>query len=399
MNKPNKIFIFAFALSSLALSACNKDDASAQAGEGGAPPPPVSVAPAVEREIVESESFSGRLEAVESVEVRARITGYIDSVKFKQGESVRKGDVLVQIDPRPFQASLASAEANLAAARARADLAKTELARTDQLVRDNAASRQELDQRNSALRDGEAAVRAAQAQVDRARLDLGFTRVTAPISGRVGRVEITAGNLIQGDVPNSPLLTTIVTTSPIYAAFEIDESVYLKYGLNKPGARFPVGVGLANEEGFPHKATLVFVDNQVDITSGTVRARALVENKNGALTPGLYARVRLSDQARARKAVLINDRAIGTDQSKKFVLVIGADNKASYREVRLGRMVDGLRIIEDGLKAGELIVVNGIQRVRPGSTVAPQPANLDGSPLAPAASAPKKNEKPASTKA
>jgi membrane fusion protein, multidrug efflux system len=397
MNKPNKIFIVAVALLSLTMSACNRQDAQAQGPNGAMPPPPVSVAPVIEREIVESESFSGRLEAVESVEVRARITGYIDSVQFKQGELVRKGDVLVQIDPRPFQANLASAEANLAAARARAELAKTELTRTDQLVRDNAASRQELDQRNSALRDGEAAVRAAQAQVDRAKLDLGFTRVTAPISGRVGRVEITAGNLIQGDVPNSPLLTTIVTTSPIYAAFEIDEPVYLKYGLNKPGARLPVGVGLANEEGFPHKATLVFVDNQVDTTSGTVRARALVENKSGALTPGLYARVRLSDQARARKAVLINDRAVGTDQSKKFVLVIGPDNKANYREVRLGRIVDGLRIVEEGLKPGELIVVNGIQRVRPGSPVTPQPANMDGSPAAaPAANAPKKIE---STKA
>lgn len=372
MKTIGKILILAAAL--FVLAGC---DSGAQA-PGAMPPPPVSVASVIEREVVESETFSGRLEAVESVEVRARVTGYIESVKFKQGAQVKKGDLLVQIDPRPFQTTLATAEAAAAAARSRLELARIELQRTEQLIRDNAASRQELDQRQSGLRDAEAAVRAAQAQVERARLDLGFTRVTAPISGRIGRIEVTTGNLIQGDVPGSPLLTTIVSTSPIYASFEIDEPVYLKYGLNKPGMRLPVQIGLTNEAGHPHKAVLVFVDNQVDITTGTVRARALLENKNGALTPGLYARVQLSDQAQAHNAILINDRAIGTDQSRKFVFVVGADNKAVYREVRLGRMVDGLRIIEEGLKAGENIVVNGIQRVQPGSVVTPEVVPMEG---------------------
>ena len=377
MKTIHKAFaVFSLPLALLALAGCGQSGAQGP-GPGAMPPPPVSVAEVIERKIVESETFSGRLEAVESVEVRARVTGYIESIKFKQGEQVRKGDLLVQIDPRPFQTALTSAEALVAAARSRQELARVELARTEQLVSDNAASRQELDQRKSAMRDTEAAVRAAQAQAERARLDLGFTRVIAPISGRVGRVEVTAGNLIQGDVPGSPVLTTIVSTSPIYAAFEIDEPVYLKYGLNKPGVRLPVGVGLANEQGFPHKAMLVFVDNQVDITSGTVRARALVPNQNGALTPGLFARVQLSDQAQARNAVLVNDRAIGTDQSRKFVLVVGPDNKAVYRQVQLGRLVEGMRVIESGLQAGEKIVVNGLQRVMPGSPVTPQMVPMD----------------------
>lgn len=372
--KTHKLFaapLLLFAI--LALSACKgekeADHAAAPGASGG---PPVSVAEVIQRQIVESESFSGRLEAVESVEVRARVTGYIQAVKFKQGEPIRKGDVLLQIDPRPFQATLATADAALAAARARAELARSELARTEMLVRDNAASRQELDQRSAALRDTEAAVRAAQAQVERARLDLGFTRVTAPITGRVGRIEVTTGNLVQGDAPGSPLLTTIVSVSPIYASFEIDEAIFLKYGLNKPGARLPVGVGLSNEEGFPHKATLSFVDNQVDVRTGTVRARAIVPNSNGALTPGLYARVSLSDEKQARQAILITDRAVGTDQSKKFVLVVGADNKAMYREVKLGPRVNGLRVVESGLAAGEKVVVNGLHRAQPGSTVAPE---------------------------
>lgn len=359
----------------LLLNACG--DATSQTEQAAPPPPTVTVAPAEERTIVDSEIFTGRLEAVESVEVRARVTGYIDEIRFKQGAMVKKGDVLVVIDPRPFKANLARAEAEVAAAKTRLDLARKELARTEQLVHVNAVSRQELDQRASAVQDAIAAQRAAEANANRVRLDLEFTRVVAPIDGRVGRIEVTAGNLIQGDGSGSPILTTIVATAPIYAEFEVDERVYLQYGLNQPGKKMPVAIGLSNEDGFPRKGALAFVDNHVDATSGTVRMRALLDNKDGSLTPGLYARVQLSDQARPREAVLVPDRAIGTDQDRKFVLVVGTDNMAMYREVKLGRLVEHTRVIEQGLQPGELIVVNGLQRVRPGTPVTPQRAEPD----------------------
>ncbi|HLU76518.1 MAG TPA: efflux RND transporter periplasmic adaptor subunit [Burkholderiales bacterium] len=359
----------------LALQGCR--DAASQADTGAPPAPPVTVAPAEARNIVQSDIFTGRLAAVESVEVRARVTGYIEEVRFKQGAMVKKGDVLVVIDPRPFQANLARAEAEVAAAKTRLELARKELARSEELVKVNATSRQELDQRAAAVQDAIAAQRAAEAQANRLRLDLAYTRVTAPIDGRVGRIEITAGNLIQGDAPNSPLLTTIVATTPIYAEFEVPERVYLAYGLNAPGKSMPVAIGLASDEGFPREGQLVFVDNHVDPATGTVRMRAVLDNQDGALTPGLYARVRLSEAVQ-RNAVLVPDRAIGTDQDRKFVLVVGEDNKAMYREVKLGRLMSNERVVEEGLQPGELIVVNGLQRVRPGSPVMPQRA---GDPL------------------
>lgn len=354
----------------LLLQACS--DAASQAQTDAPPPPPVTVASAEARTVVRSDVFTGRLAAVESVEVRARVTGYIEEVRFKQGEMVRKGDVLMIIDPRPFEANMARAEAEVAAAKTRLELARKELARSEQLVKVNATSRQELDQRASAVDDALAALRAAQAQANRLRLDLAYTRIVAPIDGRVGRIEITAGNLVQGEVPDPPLLTTIVAITPIYAEFEVDERVYLEYGLNKPGKRMPVYIGLANEEGSPRKGELVFVDNQVDPTTGTVRMRALLDNSDGSLTPGLYARVKLADESQAREAVVVPDRAIGTDQDRKFVMVVDEDNKATYREVKLGPLLAHERVIERGLQPGERIVVNGLQRVRPGSLVTPQ---------------------------
>jgi membrane fusion protein, multidrug efflux system len=371
-------FAAALALAtSLVLSACGR--AGPQAQPAAPPPPPVTVAAALERDIVASEEFSGRIEAIEQVEVRARVTGYIESVNFRQGAEVKKGDVLFVIDPRPFQAEAARAEATMANTRAQLELARTELARAEALLAERATSKREYDDVASRVRQLEAQTRSAQAALDIARLNLSYTRVTAPISGRVSRPEVTAGNLVQGEGPSSPVLTTIVSSNPIYAAFEADESVYLKYATpaRNASAPLPVQVGLADEDGFPRKGTLHFVDNRVDPQSGTVRMRAVLDNQDGKLTPGLYARVKLSNGTQTHRAVLVTDRAIGTDQSKRFVLVVNGESEAQYREVKLGRIVDGMRVIEDGLKPGELIVVNGLQRVRPGQPITPQTVPME----------------------
>ncbi len=373
----------------LALAACGK--APSQPGPPPGPPP-VSVAAAIEKEVVESDDFPGRIEAVEQVEVRARVTGYIQSVNFKPGAIVKKGDLLFQIDPRPFEAAAAQAAATLANTRAQLDLARSVLARNEALLAERATSKREYDDSAAALRSLEAQMRANQAALETVRLDLSYTRVVAPVAGRVGKAEITVGNLVQGSVPNSPVLTTVVSLDPIYASFQADEGAFLKYIGKARGSPQTVSVGLANEEGFPHTARLEFVDNRVDPQSGTVRMRALLDNKDGLFTPGLFARVKLGDSSRPHAAVLVTDRAIGTDQSKRFVLVVSNENKAEYREVKIGRIVDGLRVIESGLKPGEVIVINGLQRVRPGAPITPEKVPMEaapgnGRPGAPASSA------------
>jgi multidrug efflux system membrane fusion protein len=376
---PSKIFSVAALGLTLAGVALLEGCGRPQAQPAPPPAPPVSVAAAVERDVVHTDEFPGRIEAVESVQVRARVSGYIQSVNFKPGAAVRKGDLLFVIDPRPFQAELARAEATLGNTRAQIDLARTELKRSELLLAEHATSRREYDDAAAKVRSLEAQIKAHQASVDIARLNLAYTRVTSPIDGRVGKAEITVGNLVQGEGPNSPALTTVVSTNPVYAAFEADEAAYLKY---IAGARsgLAVAVGLADEEGFPHTGRLEFVDNRVDPTSGTVRMRAILANDDARFAPGLFARIRLGDSAAPRKAVLVADRAIGTDQSKRFVLVVNGDNKAEYREVHLGPMVDGLRVVEDGLQAGERIVVNGLQRVRPGAPLTPQPVAMAAAP-------------------
>ena len=340
-------------------------------------PPPVSVAPALEKQIVETDEFPGRIEAIDQVEVRARVTGYIQSVHFKSGAEVKKGDLLFLIDPRPFEAAVAQAQATLLNTRAQLDLARTVFARNQALLAERATSKREYDEAAANLRSLEAQLRANQAALDTARLNLSYTRVTAPVSGRVGKAEITPGNLVQGDVPNSPVLTTVVSTTPIYVSFEVDEAAYLKYIGKSRGGALPVAVGLADEAGFPHEGRLEFVDNRVDPQSGTVRMRAVLDNKSGRFTPGLFARVEIGNAAQPRAAVLVADRAIGTDQSKRYVLVVNGDNTAAYREVKIGRLIEGLRVIESGLKPGELVVVNGLQRVRPGAPVTPEQVPMD----------------------
>jgi RND family efflux transporter MFP subunit len=375
----------AVAATALVLSACARNEA---AESRAAPPAPqVTVAVAVSRKVTDSTEFTGRFEAVERVEVRPRVSGYISSVNFKDGSEVRKGDVLFVIDPRPYQAERDRAAAGLAQARSQLALAKSERERATKLLGQRAISQEEYDTRTSGLEQGQANVEAAKAALDSAALNLEFTRVTAPISGRISRALVTAGNFVtNGQTP----LTTLVSLDPIYVSFDGDEQEYLKYikltheatGNLHDGAtyqtafapheaRSPVEVGLADESGFPHQGFMVFVDNALDPTTGTIRSRALLDNHDREFTPGLFARIRLLGSSQ-HAAVLVNDSAIGTDQTVRYVLVVGKDNKVEYRPVQLGPVVDGLRVVQSGLTAGETIVVNGLQRVRPGAQVAPQ---------------------------
>ena len=364
-----KPLIAALALAGLAaatLAGC--DDATGKTAAPAAPAaPPVSAAIVLEKPVAETQEFSGRLEAVERVDIRSRVSGFITAVNFKPGSEVKKGDLLFVVDPRPYQAEATRAAAAAASARAKADLAKRELARAESLMADKAIARREFDEAAASQKELEANAGAAQAQYEAARLNLAYTRVVSPIDGRVSKAEITLGNLVDA----TAVLTSVVSLERIYASFDGDEDTYLRVGAkSRDGAPVAVRVGLANEEGFPHEGKLEFVDNQLDARTGSVRMRATFENKDGVLVPGLFARVQLG-AADSRKAVLINERAVGTDQSRKFVFVIGADGKAEYRPVTLGPVVDGLRVVRSGVKAGEKIVVNGLQRVRPGAQVAP----------------------------
>jgi RND family efflux transporter MFP subunit len=345
-----------------------------------APPPAqaVTVATVLERNITEWDEFTGRLEAVDQVEIRARVSGYIKRVAFAEGKEVSRGEVLFEIDPRPYQADLARAEAELERARSAAKLAESEVQRAHKLVDVQAISREEFDSRTSAEAQGGATVRAAEAAVQTARLNLEWTKVRSPISGRVSNALVTEGNLVQAGPPAGEVLTTVVSADSMYLYFDSDEQTYLRYagrarssgGTNWRTARLPVFLGLANESGFPHEGRLDFVDNQVDPQTGTIRTRAVFSNRSRALTPGLFARVKLVGTEK-QSATLVRDAAIGTDQDRKFVLVVGAGDTLAYRPVVPGRLSDGLRIVTSGLKPGERIVVNGLMRVRPGMKVSP----------------------------
>ena len=336
--------------------------------------PGVSVASVIERPVTEWDEFSGRVQAIEHVEVRPRVSGTIDVIHFREGQMVRAGELLFTIDPRPYQAELARAEAALAGARARLALSKTELERNHRLIEEHAVAQRELDQSEDALREADANVKAQEAAVLTARLNLEYTAISAPVAGRISRAEITVGNLV-GAGPNAPVLTTLVSVSPVYVNFEIDEQAYMRYAArgangNSGVDQIAVAVGLASEEGYPHRGYLKSIDNQVDTSSGTVRVRAVVDNAAGLLTPGLFARVRMGgapDQPR----LLVDDRAVGTDQDKKFVMVLDSGNRVKYRPVTLGPVTDGLRIVRSGLHKGEQVVVNGLQRVHPNDVVVP----------------------------
>jgi len=355
----------------LTLGGCSKS--------GGPPsaPPEVSVALVIEKRVKDWDEFTGRLQAVETVEIRPRVSGYIDKVAFTEGSLVKRGALLFVIDPRPYQAEYDRAAADVKRFKTALELGSIELARVQRLKDSGAVSQEELDERKSTVAQAEANVAGAEAALESALLNLNFTRVTSPVDGRVSRAEVTRGNLVTGGSNGGTLLSSVVSMNPIYLYFDADEQSYLRYtqmaraGESTQAAGSPVHVGLANEEGFPHSGAVDFIDNQLNPQTGTIRARAVLQNNNGQFTPGLFARVQLLASGEY-PAILIEDRAVNTDQSQKYVLLLGADNKIEYRKVKLGRVIDGLRVVREGLKAGDVIVVNGAQRVHPGVTVTPQ---------------------------
>ncbi|HEV8196166.1 MAG TPA: efflux RND transporter periplasmic adaptor subunit [Gemmatimonadales bacterium] len=353
--------------------------ACAKAPQSAAPAPAVTVAVVPTRDITEWDEVSGRFEAVDAVDIRPRVSGYLRRVAFAEGKEVRKGEVLFEIDPRPYQAELSRAEAALDQAKSGAALAARDVERARRLVDVKAISQEEFDGRVSASAQGSASVRGAEALVATARLNLEWTQVRAPISGRVGRAEVTEGNLVQAGPPSATLLTTVVSLDPIYVSFETDEATYLKYSAlaragTRPSSRdgkSPISLGLSNEDGaFPHTGYVDFVDNQLNPATGTIRTRAVFSNKDRLFTPGLFARLKLAGSGR-HPATLVLDRAIGTDQDKKFVLVVKPDSTVDYRPVQIGRLIDGFRVVVSGLEPGEQIVINGLQRVRPGMKTTP----------------------------
>ena len=321
------------ACAAITLGSCAKSGAPPSA-----PPPEVSVAPVIEKRVKDWDEFTGRLQAVETVEIRPRVTGYIDKVAFTEGSLVKRGALLFVIDPRPYQAEYDHAAADVKRFKTALDLGRIELVRVQRLRDSGAVSEEELDERKSTVAQAEANVAGAEAALEAASLNLNFTRVTSPIDGRVSRAEVTRGNLVTGGSNGGTLLSSVVSMDPIYLYFDADEQSYLRYTQmardgKQPSSRNagnPVQVGLANEEGFPHSGTVDFIDNQLNPQTGTIRARAVLQNKDGQFTPGLFARVQLLASGEY-SAILIEDRAVNTDQSQKYVLLLGATNQIEYR--------------------------------------------------------------------
>lgn len=350
---------------SVLLVGCDKGVAQNAAPQA----PSVSAANVVVKSISQWDSFNGRIEAVESVQLRPRVSGYIDKVNYTDGQEVKKGEVLFTIDDRTYRAALEQAQATLARAKTQASLAQSEANRTDKLIHTNLVSREEWEQRRSAAAQAQADIRAAQAAVDAAQLNLDFTKVTAPIDGRASRALITSGNLVTaGD--SASVLTTLVSQKTVYVYFDVDESTYLHYqnlarsgqGASSNHLALPVEIGLVGEEGYPHQGKVDFLDNQLTPSTGTIRMRALLDNSQRQFTPGLFARVRLPGSAEF-KATLIDDKAVLTDQDRKYVYIVDKDGKAQRRDITPGRLADGLRIVQQGLTPGDKVIVDGLQKV------------------------------------
>lgn len=356
-----------------------------QAAKSNAPvAPTVSVAQPIKRTVNEWDEFTGRLASPETVEVRARVSGYINHVHFKEGGEVKQGDLLFTIDQRPYQAIVDRAKGELAAARARAELAAGEAKRAEGLVANKAISTDTFETRAKSATEANAAVQSAEAALTTAALDLEFTEVRAPISGRISNARITAGNLVTGgNTAGASLLTTIVSLDPIYCYIDADEASVLKYRqLYREGKRkipllepIPAEMALGNETGFPHKGQIDFVDNQLNAASGTIRARCTFPNTDKLMSPGFFARVRIPGPGEYQ-AVLIRDSALGSDQGRPYVLVVDDKNVVNYRAVTTGPLLDGLRIIRDGLKETDRIIVAGVMSARLGLTVQPQPVDM-----------------------
>jgi RND family efflux transporter MFP subunit len=353
--------------------------APAAGGRPAGPPPTVTVSQPVKRPVVEWDEYTARFDAVETVEMRARVSGYLTEVHFKDGQMVAKGDLLFTIDRRPFERVLEQAQAELAQAQTKVENAAKDVERGRPLLDRKILSEKVFDDRENLMRDAAAAVRVAEAKVKTAELDLSFTRVTSPVAGRISRAIVSVGNYVAGGTLNSTLLTTIVSQDPIHLYFDVSENNTIKYkrlvaagqraGAAAAGAT--IEFSLADERGFPHRGTLDFSDNRLDPATGTLRARAVVDNKAGLFSPGMFARVRIAGSARY-EALLLPDEAIGTDQTAKFVYVVADDGTAARKALELGPMIEGLRIVRAGLEAGDWVVTKGVQRARPGQKVTPK---------------------------
>src|SRR3979490_1518093 len=358
------------ALAGLSAGALYLRPSSAETKPSAPPATPVPVATVVQSDVAMWDEFSGRLEAVERVDIRSRVAGAVQSVHFVEGALVKRDDLLVTIDPAPYAAEVERAQAQVVAAQARVTYTKSEHERAQRLWNESAIARREPDERGMAHEEADANLRAAEPALLSARLNLGYTQVRAPVSGRVGRLEITVGNLVAAG-PGAPVLTTLVSVNPIYASFDADERVVLRA---LKDLRQGTPVEMETRGGPTPRDRLQLIDNQGNARSGTVRVRAVFDNKEGSLIPGQFAKLRMG-QAKTEPALLISERAVGTDQNKRYVMVVGEDNKAAYREITLGGTANGQPIVTSGLKPGERIIVNGLQRVRPGTLMAPQVAS------------------------